>query len=224
MSVPPGGDRLERWAPTALGLLAVAFWVSGSLVLELATTGPDTVAGDEWLAYFRDEPRVIFAGAFLFDLGGVAFLCFLGALRARLAGDGGARWLADVAFAGGVAAGVCSFGILGGLTVGALDREGITPATAEVLGQIGDLFFLGAQVAMIPLAAAVGLAALRTQALPPWLGWPSVAVAGTLAFPLVGWAVLLVAVPIWVAALSLALAPTQALTDAAPSPARSPVS
>src|SRR5438046_2175628 len=99
--------RWERFEPLA-GIVAVALWVAGVIVLEGPADQPDTNAPAlEILSFFKDEGSAIITGAFLFMLGSLFFLWFVGCLRAGLRGaeDGYAR-LTQTAFGGGLATGI----------------------------------------------------------------------------------------------------------------------
>ena len=102
-------DRLERFSALA-GPLAVLLWVGG-----VAIIGGDHVGlpggipeegGDEVLAHFGDNADSVVSGGWLFMLGSLAFLWFVGILRGRLVrAEGGTGTFASLAFAGGVATG-----------------------------------------------------------------------------------------------------------------------
>jgi hypothetical protein len=62
---------------------------------------------------------------------------------------------------------------------------------------VDDAFFVGAELAAALLLVATGLAILRYSALPRWVAWISFLFALWLLIPPIGWAGLLVGVPLW---------------------------
>ena len=60
------------------------------------------------LAFFKNEEAPSSLGTFLFMVGTLFFLWFLGLVRTRLvAAEGGSHRLSSIAFAGGVATAIC---------------------------------------------------------------------------------------------------------------------
>ena len=102
------GPAWERYAPLT-GVLAVVFWVIGTIVRETAVEmkTPATL-----LDSYRTEEGSILLGGFVWLLGTLFFFWFLGSLRARLAAaEGGVQRLTALAFGGGVAAAAFGFGL-----------------------------------------------------------------------------------------------------------------
>ena len=190
------------------GVLAVALWLAGSLVVNVLTDLPGSTASpEERLAYVRDDPHRIFLGGFAFQLGSVAFVFFLGSLRTRLVeADRRDGTLPAVAFGAGIGTAVLSMGILAGFMVAALQRESLPPATADMLSRLGDPAFDAAKLFAIPLVVACALVALRTAVFPRAHAWAGVGLAVWLALPLWGWAGFLYGFPAWVLATSVLLA------------------
>lgn len=77
----------------------------------------------------------------------------------------------------------------------------IAPSAAEALGWFASIWFALDGLAALPLVLAVGWAALRTGALPRWLGWASFLVAPSAILMSVGG---LTASPAWLAGGGLA--------------------
>ena len=98
----------ERLAPLD-GIAAVVFWVAGVLVLQGPADQPDTDASAaRALAFFKGEENAILVGTFLYMVGTLFFLWFLGLVRTRLVeAEGGSHRVSSIAFAGGVAAAIC---------------------------------------------------------------------------------------------------------------------
>jgi hypothetical protein len=197
-------SRLDRFAPLT-GLVAVVLWIVGVFLLEKddRPDGKDTAAFVEWV---QQNDTSILAGAIVFGFGVLFFLWLLGSLRAALvAAEGGTGRLASIAFGAGVA--VCVSLMFAYLPHGqaAFDHENTSDTAIESLVRVGDAFFGGAVLFSIPLLVATGLAILRLGALSRWLGWASLALAAVMAVPPLGFFGLVLGLPLWTLALSLAL-------------------
>jgi hypothetical protein len=149
-------DRLLRRLRAASGSIYVVSGILGSDVLGGTETGVGIIV--ELLSF-----------AF--------FLFFLGSLWTSLRsaeGDGG--WLSAAAFGGGlVALAVKIAGAAPILTLRA--SKGMEPGTAKALVTMNDVSF---GITLLPLAmmlSATSIVAVRTGALPRWLGWGAAAVA-----------------------------------------------
>jgi hypothetical protein len=185
----------ERWAALS-GLVAVALWVIGVVIDESSSLPGDDP--NEILSWFQDESNTILVGAFIFMLGSLFFLIFLGALRARLVEAESRRaLLTAIAFGAGIVATAMTLLIPGPNLAGALAEDDLTPEAAQALTVMDDAFFVGAELAAALLLAATGFAILRYGALPRWLAWISFLFALWLLVPPIGWAGLLVGVPLW---------------------------
>jgi hypothetical protein len=192
-------DWWERWGPLA-GVVAVALWIIGFALYE-STDVSGAGSGQETLAAYRDNEATIWTAGWLFMLGGLSFLWFVGVLRSRLfiaAGPDGA--LAAVAFAGGVATAVFVIGIPAG-DIAAASADNLDASSALALSNVTTAFFVGAEISAIALVAATALIALR-GALPRWLAWVSLVLALVLLIPFIGWAGLIIGLPIWVLLVS----------------------
>jgi hypothetical protein len=188
--------RWERWSPLA-GVGAVVLWVVGLLMSEAPTT--QTKQTDAHiLSIYQQHTNSILLGSWLFMLGGVLFIWFMGAFRTRLAeAEGGPRTFSTIAFAGGVASAIFAIGTVGGPMAVAINKNDVSAATAGALTYLGDAFFVGAELTMIVLWAAAALLALKTDVLPKW--WAAVMIVGAVGLVIgpIGWAVLIIGVPIW---------------------------
>lgn len=194
----------ERLAALA-GIVAVVLWIVGVAIQEsISSEEQETAAG--MLSYFQDESDAILASGFVFQLGALFFLVFLSALRSRLwALEGGTGMLSTLAFASGVAVAIFLLALPAAEMSGALNEDEIGPETAQALGSMDDVFFLGAELSAAVLLFATGLLAVRRRALPVWLGWASFVIALWLLIPPIGWAGLLLGVPLWVLVTSVLL-------------------
>lgn len=189
-------NRLARWAPLS-GVLTVILWIVG--VMLITHNNPKDHATDEQiLAWYRDNSNWVLLGGWLFMLGCVAFLWFAVILRERFEDAGAPRTATRVAFGGAVAAVV--FGITIPLTevAAAINKDDISAATAGAAHRLSDGFFVGAEMALIPVFLAGAVAILASRVLPKWWAWLMILVAIVLVIGPIGWAALIFATPIWV--------------------------
>jgi hypothetical protein len=185
----------ERLAALS-GVVAVALWVIGVVLEEVSNLpGEDP---NEILSWFQDESNTILSGAFIFMLGSLFFLIFVGALRVRLVrAESESAFLSAIAFGAGLVVAALTLLIPGPNLAGALAEDDLTPEAAQALTVVDDAFFVGAELAAALLLIATGLAILRYGALPRWVAWISFLFALWLLIPPIGWAGLLVGVPLW---------------------------
>jgi hypothetical protein len=154
-------------------LTGVAFVV---LVVAAFIVGGESPGTDDSVAeivdYYKDKEGRTFAATALLAWGAISYLFFVGVLRNVLRSAGEATaWLSAVAFGGGVvaAAGMLSFAGFGFALADTADTASPV-ATQAVHILSSDFFFLlaGGQAALL---IATGIVAIRTGALPTWLGW-----------------------------------------------------
>jgi len=200
-----GPIRWHRLAPLT-GVVAVILWAIGVAVIEGADSPDSDARAIVALAYFKEHDDAILAGTFVFMLGGVFFLWFVGALRARLyLAEGGTRRLTGTGYAGGLVAAASLLFMGSTQAAGALNKANLSPEAAQVYRGLGDAFFYAAEPAAGVLILATGMIVLQTRALPVWLGWVSLAVGLWLLIPPIGWAALISAFPLWVIVVSVFL-------------------
>jgi hypothetical protein len=197
----------ERMAPFD-GILAVVFWVAGVLVLQGPADQPETDASPaRALAFFKEEDGAILLGTFLFMIGTLFFLWFLGLVRKHLFGhESSGHRLTGIVYAGGVATAVSLLLMPAVHAAGAINNENLSPDAAQVYLGINVAFFYAAELSAAVFLLALGLLSLATGAFPRWLAWASLLLAVWLAIPPIGWAALLWAFPVWLIAVSLLLA------------------
>jgi hypothetical protein len=194
---------MERWErPAALaGVVAVVLWVVGIFV---SGEAPDE--GTELLRRFQDDDGRVLAGGFTFQLGALFFLIFVAALRLRLfTAEGPTGLLTAIAFGAGLAVGIFLLALPGGEMAAAINSDDLDPSSSLALGNIGDLFFIGAELSAALLLVSTGLLILRYGPMPRWFAWVSFALALWLLIPPIGWAGLLFGVPLWTLAASVLL-------------------
>jgi len=200
---------MERFSALA-GVPAVVLWATGVLVaggghLGLPGGVPEESAADV-LAHFRDNADAAVSGGWLFMLGSLAFLWFVGILRGRLhAAEGANATFTSIAFAGGVATGVFALGLPTGGVVAGLGVDQLGAPEAAALNALETAFFIGAELAAVVLLAAGAVVALRTGVLPRWWAALSILLAVWLVIGPIGWIGLLAGLPLWTVLTSLLL-------------------
>jgi hypothetical protein len=199
--------RIERLS-TLAGVFAVVLWVAG-----MAIVGGDHIGipgglpeegADETHAYFRENESSVVGASALFMVGALFFLWFVGVLRTRLVGDGVATFAA-IAFAGGVATAIFLLAMPTGGLVAALNADDIGASTAEALNAVETAFLLAAELSAIVLLIGGSVASLQTGRLPRWWAIVSILLAVWLLILPIGWAGLLVGVPVWTVITSVLL-------------------
>ncbi len=194
----------ERIAPLD-GIIAVALWVAGVVVMSQHQPDTDTTAAKA-LAFFKDHSTEVQVGAFLLALGALFFLWFLGSLRVALrTAEGGEARVTGIAFAGGVAIAVLVLLLPSAWAAGSANTTHLTPDAAQALFALFLGFFFALELATAVFLLAVAVVILQTRVLPVWLGWFALAVAIGLIIVPIGWLVLLFLFPLWLAATSLVL-------------------
>lgn len=201
--------------PALAGLVAVALWGLGIAIIGGGHVGlPGGVpeeSADEVLAHFREREDAVVTGGWLFMLGALAFLWFVGILRARLvAAEGGAGTISSIAFAGGVVTGAFVLAMPAGGLVAALGIDHVGAPEAAALNALEAVFFVGAELSAILLLTAAAIVVLRTAALPRWWAVASIVLAVWLVIGPIGWLGLLVGFPVWTAITSVLLARAEA--------------
>jgi hypothetical protein len=195
----------ERLAALA-GVVAVALWVIGILIQESTDMPGDEPTGEEVLAWYAGDENAILAGGFVFMLGALFYLVFLGALRVHLrAAEGPVGFLTAIAFGAGIAFALSILMLPAADMAAALSNDELTGDAALAINSLGDMFFIGAELTAALLIATVGTLFIRTRVLPVWLGWASLVVALWLLIPPIGWAGLLLGVPLWTILVSVLL-------------------
>ena len=200
-------------------LVTVALWIVGMIVAQAL---PSNLASDptdaQVLTWVQANTGTIIAGAWLFMLGCVGLVFFAGMLRERLAtAEGGNHLLANIAFGGGIAAAALGIGVNADIAT-AINKDSVSPAAAAAFHHLGDFFFMGAEVMLIPFVAAAALVAWRTAVLPRWWAVFGLILAVVLAIGPIGWAALIFGTPIWLLGTSL-LVGRRPRRSTAPAPA-----
>jgi hypothetical protein len=205
----------ERWARWS-GVVAVVLWVISVLI---SSGAPDENASEaEYLAYVQEDADTIILGGFLFMLGCLAFLWFAVVLRERLAAaEGGTGMLSNVAFVGAAAVGAFLMLTPGPEVAAAIvaEEQEVSASAAAAMRMLPEGFLIAAALSAILLMLGSGAVALRTRIFPKAWAWFSFVLALLLVIPWIGWAVLLLGLPVWVVVTTVLLLRRGAQTGAA---------
>jgi hypothetical protein len=161
-----------RW-PAWLPLTGIAFVVLAVLAFIVGGETPDIDDPPlKILAFYKANDSDQIWAAALLGWATVFFLFFLGYLRSFLSeAEGGTPRLSAVAFAGGI---IVSVGMLAfasfAFALGDV-ADTLTPQAAQALNALGEDFFFPVAAGVGALMISTGLIAIRTRALPAWLGW-----------------------------------------------------
>ena len=170
----PTQETAERRAGAA-GLVFVVLVVIAVVIVPNPPESGDPAP--EIQRHFANHGGAIRASTFLAVLSGVFYLALLAGLRSRIA-----RFNADVfagiAFGAGLLlAGLASVASIVNLVLAAQAPD-LGLDTVRSLYGLASFFPAVASGVVLALAAAVGVGALRNGALPPWVGYVSIAYAG----------------------------------------------
>ncbi len=181
------------------GPLAVVLWIAGIVVTNaLSDKIPHHPTDAELLTWIKGNTNTILAGGWLWMLGCVSFVWFAVVVRARLAAaEGGTATYSTLCFGGALAA--AAFGMLtsAGDVGAAINKNDISAATAGTLHNIGNMFFVAAELMLILFFLGAAIVVLRTGALPRWLAYFAILIAVVLVIGPIGWAALIFGTPLW---------------------------
>jgi hypothetical protein len=198
-------SQLERLSALA-GVAAVVLWAASVAIIggdHIGLPGglPEEGA-DETHAYFQENEGSVVGASALFMVGSLFFLWFVGVLRTRI---GGGAPFATIAFAGGIATGIFVLAMPTGGLVAALNADDIAASTAEALNAFETAFLIAAELSAIVLLVGASVASLQTALLPRWWAIVSILLAVWLLILPIGWAGLLIGVPVWTVITSVLL-------------------
>lgn len=197
----------ERWT-TWTGPAAVVLWVISVVVINSGSVPGEGASEAEYLAYVKAHGTTILVGGWIFMAGCVAFLWFGVVLRDRLAAaEGGSRMFSTAAFVGSVLVGAFMMLTPGGEIAAAIiaNEQEISGSTVAALRHFGEAYLSAATLAATLLTIGSAVVALRTRLFPRTWTWLTVAFAVVLVIGPIGWAALLLGLPIWVIATTVLL-------------------
>ena len=167
-------ERVDQRLNAATGLVfvglllaaaAVGFWFPG-------WSAEFDSSAQEWAAFYINHRTSILLSVLLVSLALIFLLWFFGAVHALLRrAEGGSERLSTIGF------GAAIFGV-GAIhvamlcfTAAAFRADHMRPELIMMMNDMAFICGVPAAAAGVTLFAAVGLATLRTRALPRWLGW-----------------------------------------------------
>jgi hypothetical protein len=199
-----GTQRSTEWT----GLAAVGLWLISIVVVNSGGTPAESASDAEYLAYVETHATTILVGGWIFMAGCAAFLWFAVVLRQRLAAaEGGNGTFSTAAFTGSVIVGALMMLTPGGEIAAAIvaEEQEISASTVAALRHLGEAYLSAATIAATLLMIGSAVVALRTRLFPrPW-AWSSVALAVVLVIGPIGWAALLLGLPLWVVGTTVLL-------------------
>lgn len=187
-------------ASALTGVLAIVLWILGLIVTNsFSDKIPHNPTDAQLLTWVQGNTNSILLGGWLWMLGCVAFVWFANVLRVRLAdAEGGRANYATLCFAGALGGAFFAMLTVAGDIGAAINKDDISAATAGTLHNGGDMFFVGAELAMILFFLGAAIVTLRTRALPHWWAYVAILVAVVLVIGPIGWAALIFGTPIWI--------------------------
>ena len=191
-------------------VLAVGLWIAGLVVInKFSDKIPHHPTDAQLLTWIQGNQNPVISGSWLWMLGCLAFLWFVALLRPRLAeAEGGQHTVTTLAYSGAAIATVFGLLIQAGDLGAAIDQDSISAATAGVLHNATDMFFVGAELALIPFFVGLAIVALRTGVLPKWWAIFSILIAVVLLIGPIGWAALIFGTPVWLLGTALIVGST----------------
>jgi MFS family permease len=196
----------RRVTPLA-GLISVVLFVVSVFIQESGDSPDDNASGAQIAAYFADNLERLAIAAIAWGLAVIALIWFLDGLRTHVLPASGQLARLTYGFGFGTALFALASAmpdVAGALASDNLDRN-LTPGAAEVFNNLGDGFFIAAELMLGGFFLAVGLASVRARALPVWVGWISLVLAVVAVILPIGWAVLVFGLPLWVLLVSALL-------------------
>ena len=202
----------ERWTMWT-GPAAVLLWVISVVVINSGGAPGEQASEAEYLAYVETHATTILLGGWIFMAGCAAFLWFAVVLRARLAAaEGGSGVFSTAAFVGSILVGALLMLTPGGEIAAAIiaDEQEISASTVAALRHLGEAYLSAATFAATLLAVGSAVVALRTRLFPRAWAWLTVAFAVVLVIGPIGWAALLLGLPVWIIATTVFLRRSEA--------------
>ena len=184
-------NRVLEQVGAAGGIAFVLLQLVSQALLSVGGAEPRFDAGSEKIAqFFADrDSELVWPGPYLATLAFVPFLWFVGTVWSALhRAEEDPAWLSLVALGSGLVA--VAIGLVAVLfwpiAVFRVD-EGLDPEIGRLIFDLGNYAFVTFWVVIAGFVLAVGLATLRTRALPRWLGWASIVLAVGLLAARVAW-------------------------------------
>jgi hypothetical protein len=199
-------SKTERFGPLT-GIAAVVLWIVGAVVMFGLPTGlADNATDIQTLAWIKHNSNIVLAGGWIFMVGCLCFLLFLGVLRSRLlVSEGGPGTLTTIAFSGGIGGTLFALLLPAPDVAAAINKNDISPATAGALHNMSDTFFVGSELTLIVLLVGVAVLGFATRVVPRWFAAAGLLLAVVLLIGPIGWAGLMLGMPVWTLCASVLL-------------------
>jgi hypothetical protein len=180
-------------------VLAIALWIAGVAVTNsFSDKIPHHPTDAQLLTWVQGNTTPILLGSWLWLVGCLSFLWFAALLHARLAeAEAGSATYSTLAFGAAVGSAVLGMLMVAGDIASAINKDTISAATAGTLHNGMNMFFVGAELMMIPFFLGTAVVALRTGVLPKWWAVFAILVAIVLVIGPIGWAALILGTPVW---------------------------
>jgi hypothetical protein len=168
-------------------------------MLGVSASISDSASDAEILAWIKTNTNEVLLGGWLFMLGCLCFIWFMGIVRSRLlTHESGPATLTTVVFAGGVAAALAAMLTPAGDIASAISKNDVSASTAAALHSLNDAFFVVTELLCIVFVLGSAILALRTGAFPRLWAFYGILLAIVLVIGPIGWAGLIFGVPIWI--------------------------
>jgi hypothetical protein len=207
-------QRSTAWVAPATGIVFIALVI---VAIILVGEGQDATekSAEEIAAFYQDNEDEQSIGAFVVGLASVFFLFFAGHLRRLLRdAEGPGGMLSAVSFAGAIVF-VTGAAVVATINLALADlADDIDPVALQAINGITWDYYIPFVVGMTPFLFAAGLCAVRTGALPKWLGWIAI-VLGVASYTPVGFFAFLLGL-VWILVVSVMLTVRARSTPGAP--------
>jgi hypothetical protein len=168
-------DRYARYGALT-GIVFVVLLVIGFLIV--TPTPPDLDSPvDEWSQYYIDNQDAIRAALVLVTASLFFFIWFLGSIASALRLAFGNPRLPTVAVAGGITFTATLFVAITATAVAAHRPDEVSPELTRALNDVAVLAGVPMIAGLVAFFGATAVVILRTDILPPWLGWLSAVAA-----------------------------------------------
>jgi hypothetical protein len=158
---------------------------------------------NEIVDFYLDNKDSIIAGQLIGAIGALLLLFFAAHLR-RVLEDAGAGWLGILPLVGLVIMTI-GFAIDGTIMIAAAEAaDDIEPSSVQTLQALWDNDFLPIALGVLVFLFSVGIAVVKTAALPKWLGWVAIALGIVVLIPPIGFVAFL-GLALWLLIVSIML-------------------
>ena len=191
----------NAWLLPLTGAAFVVLFIVSFIVTGEPVQADDPV--DEIVDFYLDNKDSIIAGQVIGAIGAILLLFFAAHLR-RVLEDAGAGWLGILPLLGLVIMTI-GFAIDGTIMIALAEAaDDIEPNSVQTLQALWDNDFLPIALGLLVFYFSVGIAVLKTAALPKWLGWAAIVLGVVGLIPPIGFVAFL-GFAIWMLIVSILL-------------------